>query len=66
MDKFDQIPEFSSPYWLLFDLSDPDPEHYSLARKHSDVVRRLSQEMARAQKGFRVTATRDQEKTYPE
>lgn len=66
LDKFDQVPEFTSPYWLLFDLQDPDPERYSLAREHPGIVARLSKEMSRAEADFRSTATRDREKTYPE
>jgi uncharacterized sulfatase len=65
LDKFDQIPGFTDPYWLLFDMQDPDPEHYSLAREHPEVVQRLQQEMQRAEDSFRKNATRDREKTYP-
>lgn len=65
MDKFDQLPEFSSPYWLLFDLSTDQPEHYSMAREHPDVVRRLAREMARAEKLFRATAVHERQRTYP-
>ena len=65
MDKFDQLPEFSSPYWLLFDLSTDQPEHYSMAREHPDVVRRLAEQMARMEKLFRKTAVHERQQTYP-
>jgi arylsulfatase A len=65
LDKFDQLPEFDGPYWLLFDLADEPTERYSMAREHPEVVRRLSGEMVRAEKVFRETATRDRQKTYP-
>ena len=65
LDKFDELPEFEGPYWLLFDLDDDPSERYSLAREHPEVVRRLSEEMARAEKLFRETATKDRQTTYP-
>ena len=65
LDKFDQVPNFDGPYWLLFDLDDPEPERYSFAREHPDVVERLARELARAEKAFRVDATRPPQETYP-
>lgn len=65
LDKFDQIPGFTDPYWLLFDMSDPDPEHYSRARENPEVVQQLRDEMLRAEKQFRTDATNDPEVTYP-
>tara|TARA_R110001592_G_scaffold337300_1_gene623719 strand:- start:336048 stop:337388 length:1341 start_codon:yes stop_codon:yes gene_type:complete len=65
LDKFDQLPEFEEPYWLLFDLAIDPGERYSMAREHPDVVKRLSGEMARAEKLFRETATRARQETYP-
>tara|TARA_R110001599_G_scaffold353231_1_gene591050 strand:+ start:136362 stop:136619 length:258 start_codon:yes stop_codon:yes gene_type:complete len=58
--------QFTEPYWLLFDLKSNEPERYSMARKHPDVVQRLSQEIARVDKAFRLDATHDRDKTYPE
>lgn len=66
MDKFDQLPGFTSPYWLLFDLDDPHPERYSMAREYPDVVQRLAREMARAERRFRQGATRERQPTYPQ
>jgi uncharacterized sulfatase len=66
MDKFDQVPEFTDPYWLLFDLTAAPAERYSMARGHPEVVQRLSREMIRAEKMFRATATHGPQKTYPE
>ena len=65
LDKFAQLPEFDGAYWLLFDLDDDRSERYSMAREYPEVVRRLSEEMTRAEKMFRQTATRDRQTTYP-
>jgi len=65
LDKFNQLPEFKESYALLFDMNDPDPEHYSLAREHPQVVERLRNELLRAEKQFRADATRERELTYP-
>jgi len=40
------------PYFLLFDMEDPEPERYSLARDNPEVVDRLYAEMKRAQAEF--------------
>ena len=40
------------PYFLLFDMEDPEPERYSLARDHPEVVKRLYDELMRAQGEF--------------
>ena len=66
MDLFQQLPEFTEPYWLLFDMQDSDPERYSLARDNPDVVKRLAAEMKRADGYFRQHATHDRQKTYPD
>jgi uncharacterized sulfatase len=65
MDLFTVIPEFQGPYWLLFDLEDPQPERYSVAREHPEVVKRLARELSRAEAEFRRQATRPRQKTYP-
>ncbi len=65
LDKFDQLPEFREPYWLLFDMRDPDPERYSMAREHPEIVSRLRDELERAERLFRIDATRDRETTFP-
>jgi arylsulfatase A-like enzyme len=46
------------PYFLLFDMEDPEPERYSLARDYPDVVKRLHNELLRAQEGFDLLRTR--------
>ena len=64
-DLFEKLPGFDQPYWLLFDMNDPEPERYSLARNHPELVERLSKEMVRAEAEFRRTATNDRQETYP-
>ena len=63
--KFDQVPELTGPYWLLFDLEDREPEHYPVAGEQPKVVTRLASEMARAEQAFPVTATHPPLETYP-
>jgi uncharacterized sulfatase len=46
------------PYFLLFDMQDPEPERYSLAREHPEVVQRLYAEMTRAQEEFEPLRTK--------
>jgi hypothetical protein len=46
-------------------MNDPEPERYSLARNHPELVERLSKEMVRAEAEFRRTATHDRQETYP-
>ncbi|MEM1154597.1 MAG: sulfatase-like hydrolase/transferase, partial [Pseudomonadota bacterium] len=65
LDKFDQLPGFDEPYWLLFDLDNDAEERYSLAASHPEQVQRLKQEMERAEVTFRETATRAKVQTYP-
>jgi uncharacterized sulfatase len=65
MDLFDDLPEFTEPYWLLFDMHDEQPERYSLARDNPAIVERLAAEMARAETEFRRHATRSRQQTYP-
>ena len=65
MDLFEKLPGFDQPYWLLFDMNDPEPERYSMARNHPELVERLSKEMVRAEAEFRRTATNDRQETYP-
>jgi len=45
------------PYLLLFDMEDPEPERYSLARDNPEVVERLWAELKRARTGFGVMRT---------
>jgi uncharacterized sulfatase len=65
MDLFDGLPEFSEPYWLLFDMHDREAERYSLARDNPETVKRLADEMQRAEAVFRHQATRNRQTTYP-
>ncbi|MEM1153265.1 MAG: sulfatase [Pseudomonadota bacterium] len=66
LDKFDQLPGFVEPYWLLFDLENDLEERYSLAESHPEIVQSLKQEMERAEEMFRETATREKVQTYPQ
>ncbi len=54
-------PEYGhpGPYFLLFDMEDPEPERYSLAREHPEIVARLHSELNRVQSTF------DRLRTHP-
>jgi uncharacterized sulfatase len=54
-------PEYGhpGPYFLLFDMEDPEPERYSLARDNPEVVERLYAEMKRAQAAFEAMKTHE-------
>jgi len=47
------------PYYLLFDMEEPEPERYSLARDNPEVVKRLYAEMERARTEFGIMRTQD-------
>jgi arylsulfatase A len=47
------------PYLLLFDMEDPEPERYSLARDNPEVVERLRGELKRVRAEFGAMRTQD-------
>lgn len=65
MDKFSQIDGFTSDYGLLFDLHDPYPERYSLARENPEVVADLASQLALRAKEFDSLRRHEPDRTYP-
>ena len=54
-----------SPYWLLFDMQDPEPERYSLAREHPEVLAQMIDLLAQSRAKFDPLRTREPVKVIP-
>lgn len=65
MDKFSQIDGFTGDYGLLFDLNDPHPERYSLARENPEVVADLTSQLEVRAKEFDTLRRHEPDRTYP-
>ncbi len=64
-DQFQNMEMIDSPYWLLFDMQDPEPERYSVAREHPEVLAALLEALDRAREEFEPLRTRDPPKVVP-
>lgn len=65
MDKFSQIDGFTGDYGLLFDLTDPHPERYSLAREYPGEVADLTTKLETRSKEFDALRRHEPDRTYP-
>ncbi len=63
--KFDQLPEFASPYDLLFKVTPANDEAYSVADRNPGILQEHKLILERARAEFAPLRTRELEQTYP-
>ncbi len=64
-DRFQHLELIEAPYFLLFDMLEPQPERYSLAREHPEVVAQMLNALTAARTQFDPLRTRDPAKVIP-
>lgn len=64
--KFGVLPGFKGAYELLFNMTRPNGERYSLADRHPDILAQHKKLLTRASAEFDLLRTRPKARTFPE